>query len=1030
MMVLIVIVLGVASYFEIPIDLLPELNFPVAAVLTEYEGVGPEEIENSLTKLIEGAASRVDGIKEVRSTSERGISIVVLEFEWGTNMDLAVQNVREEIDMVPDFMFPDDADDPRIMRFDPADIPLMGIGVAGGGNNPMQLEKITEDYLEDPLTGVEGVASVMVFGGMPREILVAVDQEKLTAAGMGLDAIVGRLRGENFNLSLGNLKEGYKDYLVRVLGEFQSLSEIEEVVLGVNNGSAIRLKDVATVHDTHADDQVFARDNLEPAAMMMVIKQSGANTVEVSGKVWEKIHELEPHLPPGIRLVPEFDTADFINRAIGHVRTDLLYGALLAVVVLFLFLQHVRPVIIIGIAIPTSLLAAFLPMFLTGMTINMISLGGLALAVGMVVDNSIVVLENIFRHMQEKGEDRVTAAKNGASEVGIAITASTFTTIAVFVPIMFTQGLAARIFRDLALTVTFALLSALFVAVTLVPMMASRLLSVERMRAGEGRFFGRVRSSYRRVIGWVLNHKLVTISTAIAFFVSAIGITLVIGKEFMPTANDDTFMIQIELPRGTRIEETDRIAMKVERLIMDMPEVLGEHAVIGHSPDSDSMDSRVAFFIINLKSQAQGRTRTVEEVNNDVRRRVLQIPGVTKYNFVNLQSQSMGGSGGKPIEVKIFGKDLKVLSELSNEAARRMEAIDGVVDVEESFQFGSPELQIQFDRERMAQLGLSISQVALNMETAVKGTVASRYRERGEEFDIRVRLSEKDRDSFVDLNAVSLTTPAGRQIRLSDVASVKVGSGPVKIFRDGQKRAVSVLTNYLERERDLNSVVTDIQGTLSAMSLPMGYYIEYGGSYEDMRESFVQLTLAFLLGALLVYMIIAAEFESLIHPFTIMFSVPFAFTGSIWAVYLSGMTLSVNSGIGIIMLSGIIVNNGIVLIDYVNQLRAEGMEIKEALIEAGSTRLRPILMTTLTTMLALVPMAVAGGAGSEMRRPLAVSLIGGLAFGSIQTLLVIPTAYYLWDGIAGWIYRMFMRILHPEELAAAGTTAESAPGEE
>jgi HAE1 family hydrophobic/amphiphilic exporter-1 len=1027
MMILIIIVLGVASYFEIPVDLLPELNFPAAAVFTEYEGVGPEEIENSITKIIEGAASRVDGIKKVQSASERGISIVTLEFEWGTNMDLAVQNIREEIDMIPDFLFPDDADDPRIMRFDPADIPLMGLGVTGGGNNPVQLEKIIEDYLEDPLTGVEGVASVMVFGGMPREILVAVDQEKLTAAGIGLDTVVARLRGENFNLSIGNLKEGYKDYLVRALGEFQSLSEIEEVVLGVNNGAVIRLKDVAKVYDTHAEDETIVRDQLEPAAMMMLVKQSGSNTVEVSRLVWEKIDDIDDHLPPGVKIVPEFDSADFINRAIGYVYKDLMWGALLAVVVLFLFLHHVRPVVIIGLAIPMSLLAAFLPMFATGMTINMISLGGLALAVGMVVDNSIVVLENIFRHMQEKGEDRITAAKKGASEVGIAITASTFTTIAVFVPIVFTQGLAARIFRDLALTVTFALLSALFIAITLVPMMASKLLSTEKRRKREGRFFEKIKDAYRGTIGWVLNHKFVTISVAMILFASAIHIAInEVGKEFMPTANDDTFMIQIEMPRGTRLEETDRVAMKIEEILIALPEILAEHAVIGHSPNSDGTDSRVAFFVINLKSQEQGRVRTVEEVNSEIRRRALQIPGVTRYDFVNLQSQSMGGGGGKPIEVKIFGKDLKVLSELSGEVARRMSAVEGIVDIEETFQFGSPELQIRFERERMAQLGLSVSQVAYLMETAVKGTVASRYRELGEEFDIKVRLSEKDRDSFKDLSDITLNTPTGSQIRVSDIAGVEVGSGPVKIFRDGQKRAVSIVSNYLDQERDLNSIVTEIQASLDEMALPMGYYIEYGGSYEDMVESFNQLALAFLLGALLVYMIIAAEFESLIHPFTIMFAVPFAFTGSIWAIYLSGMTLSVNSGIGIIMLSGIIVNNGIVLIDYVNQLRDQGMEMKEALIEAGATRLRPILMTTLTTMLALTPMALSGGAGSEMRQPLAISLIGGLAFGSIQTLLVIPTAYYLWDSIASGIYRIFMRILHPEELAAAGTAVAKA----
>lgn len=1022
MMVLIAIVLGINAFFRIPIDLLPDLTFPVVAVFTEYEGVGPEEIENGLTKLIEGSVSRVDGVKELRSTSERGVSIVILEFEWGTNMDLAVQRIREELDQIPDFIYPEDAEDPRIYRMDPSDIPLMGIDISGGGNNPSQLEKIAEDYLEDPITGIEGVASVMVMGGPSREILVAVDQEKLTGAGLSLDTVVARLKSENLNLSVGSLKEGYKDYLVRALGEFKNIGEIEDVALGVHNGYTIRVKDVARVYDTVEEDEVLARDNLEPTAMMMIIKQSGGNTVEISRRVWEKLEELKAHLPPGIALTKTFDSADFINRAIGDVWDNLLWGSFLAIVVLFLFMHRTRPVLIIAIAIPTSLLAAFLPMYFTGMTINMISLGGLALAVGMVIDNSIVVLENIFRHMQEKGEDRLTAARKGASEVGTAITASTLTTIAVFVPIVFTSGLAARIFRDLALTVTFALLSALFIAVTLVPMMSSKLLSVSE-KEKKGRRFQQVKQSYRRVISWVLDHKLLTLgATNLLWVVAILIVRFAMPMEFMPTANDETFLIEIELPRGTRLEETDKVAKQIEQLILETPEVHSEHAVIGHSSQGDSEDPREAFFVVNLV-KASERSRTVEQVNNDIRNRVLKIPGVTKYNFVNLQSRSLGATGGKPIEVKIFGKDLKTLSELSRNAAERIRAIDGIVDVEETFQFGNPELQVYFDRERMAQLGLDIARVAYLLETAVKGTVASRYRELGEEFDIRVRLAREERDSFSDLRSIPLTAATGSQIRLTDIANVEVGSGPVRIFRDDQKRSVSILANYLESERDLNSAVVDINKSLSSMSLPMGYYIEYGGSYEDMREAIVQLSLAFLLGALLVYMIIAAEFESLIHPFTIMFSVPFAFTGSIYALKLTGMTLSVNSGVGIIMLAGIIVNNGIVLIDYVNQLRADGMEIKEALVEAGATRLRPILMTTLTTMLALVPMAVMGGSGSEMRRPLAVSLIGGLIFGSAMTLLVVPTSYYVWDTIASRFYMLFMRVLHPKELASG----EAAP---
>ncbi len=1020
MMTLVIIVLGAAAFFRIPIDLLPDLKFPVATVFTEYEGVGPEEIENSITKLIEGAVSRVDGVKEIRSRSERSASIITLEFEWGTNMDLAVQSIREELDQIPDFAYPDDAERPLIARFDPTDIPLMGMNISGEGNSRAQLEKITEDYLEDPLAGVEGVADVMVFGGPPREILVAVDQDKLTAAGMALDTVVYRLRGENYNLSVGNLKEGYKDYLVRALGEFDNVGEIENVVLGARSGNTIRLKDVARVYDTYGEDPVYARANLKPSAQLFVIKQSGGNTVQISRRVWEKIEELKPHLPPGLEISKSFDTADYINRAIGDVWSSLAWGGVLTIIVLYMFLHHIRPVLIIGLAIPISLLASFLPMFLSNMTVNMISLGGLTLAVGMLVDNAIVVLENTFRHMQEKGEDRMTAASRGAGEVGMAIAASTLTTVGVFVPIVFTQGLAARIFRDLALTVTFSLCASLFVAVTLVPMMASKLLSIRESGEKQIGLFSGAKKVYKKLIAWVLNHKFITLTAANALWLSSIYIMVVMPKEFMPTANDETFMVEIELPRGTRLEETDKITARIEDLILKTPEVKDENAIIGLSDDSggeETLDSKRAMIIINLHDQSK-RTRTVEQVNDDIRNRALQIPGVTKYNFVNLQSHSMGSSGGKPIEVKIFGKDLDVLSKLSNEAARRMNKVKGLVDVEETFVFGSPEIQVRFDRERMAQLGLEVARVARLMETAVDGTVAGQYREMGDEIDIRVRLDETNRDSVPDLNAITLTTPAGSQIRLSDVARAEIGSGPVRIFRDDQKRSVSLLGNTLDR--DLNSVVVDIKKNLASLDLPMGYYVTYGGSYEDMRDSMTQLTLAFMLAVVLVYMIMAASFESLIHPFTIMFTVPFAFTGAVWAVYACGMTLSVNSGIGIIMLAGIIVNNGIVLIDYVNQLRAEGMEIKEALIEAGATRLRPILMTTLTTILGLVPMAVMGGSGSEMRRPLAVSLIGGLTFGTALTLLVVPTAYYINDAVAHRIYLLFMRLLHPEELAAGG----------
>ena len=1014
MIVLMVLVLGAVSYFRIPVDIMPDMTFPVIMVGIDYEGVGPEEIENSITKMAEAALGRVDGVKSLRSVSTRGFAQLVIEFEWGTNLDASVLDVREKLDEIPDFLWPDDADRPRIRKFDPSDIPLMGISLYGGGNTVHQLQKIAEDYVEDALVGVEGVAAVSVFGGPPRQVLVSVDQDRLAAHGLALQTVIERLASENYNLSAGSLKEGHKDYLVRALGEFDDIREIEAVILGMEHGAPIRLRDVATVMDTFEDNAVIARNDGNASAMLMLTKQSGANTVAVSRRVWEKVHEIEPRLPPGMKLVKTFDTADFINEAINNVRGNLFWGGCLAVGVLMLFLRHVRPTLIIAIAIPISLLTALVPMYFFGTTINMMSLGGLALATGMLVDNAIVVLENIYRRQEDEGENRMDAARRGAREVTGAIVGSTMTTVVVFLPIAFTQGFAARLFRDLALTVTFALLASLFTAVTLVPMLASRLLGGSRGRRGRGVLMRRLNIAYRGVARVVIQARWrVFVAGNLFWIVSLALLPQILEREFLPTPNDVTVMIATELPRGVRLEETDRIARVIEGILADFPEIISWRAMVGINTQTDTRDPKRAAFILTLSNQSE-RDRTVEQIVDDIRSKVSTIPGIERFNFINLQSQSMGGSGGKPIEIKIFGKDLATLVAWSHAALERLEQTEGVLDPEIQLTYGDPEVQIHFDRERAAQLGLPIRFAADLMETAIKGKVASRFRSGGEEYEILVRLDVDDRNSLDDIGTLQFVTPTGTRAQLTDFATVGHGAGPTRVYRENQKRAATILCNKAEGYGDAR-VVANVQEALADLPLPPGYYVEYGGSFERMQETLRDLGFAAALAVLLVYMIMAALFESIVLPLAIMVSVPFAFVGSLWALWVTGTSLSAVSGIGTILLAGIVVNNGIVLVDYANQCRTRGMDAERAILNACVIRLRPILMTNVTTILALVPMAVLGGAGVEMRRPLAISIMGGLTFGVVLTLILLPAAYLILTNVGELVGQAMMRLLHGDE---------------
>ena len=1001
MFVLVIVVLGLISFSRLPIDLLPDLEFPMAAVMTEYEGVGPEEIEESVTRLIESSVNRVDGVKNIYSSSQRGSSVVTVEFDWGMDMNVAAQEIREKIDELGTghFGLPEDSKRPIIAKYSMEGMPVMFLSLSGGNMPVHELKRLADDYIQNQLEAVEGIAWVVTFSSSEREILVSLDRERLSAYHIPISQVIQRLSAENIDQSSGHLKEGYKDYLIRTKGKFTQVADLEKIILTMRNGSPVYLRDVAQVLDTVAEIQLLTRTNSEPSVGIMMMKQTGVNTVKVCQRAREEIKEIEKRLPGGAKMRITLDQSEYINKAIGNLGGNALWGGILAISILFFFLRNPRPLTVIGLAIPISLLAACIPIYFGKMTLNMMSLGGLALAIGMLLDNSIVVLENIFRWMQEHKASRIIAAEKGGSEVAAPIIASTLTTIAVFVPIAFTTGIAAQIFREFALTISFSLAASLFLALTLVPMMASKILRVKIPKSDKNHT-QRLRGGYGRLVSWALAHPAKVIIPLFLLFLVSLSLIIPIGKEFMPSANDRMFIIQVTLKEGTKLEETDKVADKIEKILLALPELETEQVIVGLEHESDTLAPEKALVITRLV-RAEERKRTTEEVVEEVRQKVSLLPQIENLNFANLQSMSMGGGGSKPVEIKIFGKDLPTLAQLSKNARKIVERISGIRDVEETFTFGSPEMQIKFDREKCARYGLSVGEVSSILEAAIAGKVATRFEEEGEEVDVRVRLREKDRLSLPDLRRIPLFTPQGIEIQLADIAEIYKSTGPGKILRENQNRKVSVQANISQR-RDLGHLMEEVRKELADLKLPLGYFVEYGGSYENMQESFVSLGIAFLLAILLVYMIMAAQFESLVYPFVIMFSIPFALAGVLWALFLSGVNLSANAFIGVIMLAGIVVNNGIVLVDYINRMRREGLETREAIIRATETRLRPILMTTLTTILGITPMVFMGGSGAEMRRPLALAVIGGLLFGTVVTLILIPVVYNLLDR---WTHR-------------------------
>jgi len=1019
MIVMVFVALGLVSLRKLPVELIPDINLPVIFLSSNYPGVGPEEVEKLVTKPLEMAVSRAAGIKNVSSTSRLGNCSMQLEFEWGTDLDQAMTDIREMIEQYKEDFLPKEMENPMLLKYDPTSIPVSVYGFNSERRSMRELRKMGEDLVAPYLEQLDGVGSVLVWGGGFREISVLVDQKKLMGVGLSLDQLVQQLQAENLDISSGHIVEGGRDYQVKSRGEFESLDDIKNVVVTVAAGIPVRLRDVASVIYAPVEETAFARMQGQNSTVIAIMKQSDANTVNVSKRVRKELAKIEERLPTDVAMSELFDSAEYIEQSVNNVRDAALYGAILAILVLFLFLRSYRASFIIGTAIPISVIITFFPLYFLNISINIISLGGLAIGIGMLVDNSIVVLENIYRRLQG-GEDRNTSARRGASQVAMAITASTLTTMVIFIPILFTQGVVRIFFGQLAASIAFSLSASLVVALTLVPMISAKLMNQKataRIVKAQN-FIEPIRRLYLRILNGALKHRLRTLTLALILFLVSLFLIPVIGINFMPDADNGLFQIYITLPAGSPLEETKDLIGNLEDYLSALPYTEIVFDMGGEAGDvTTDRVANVGTMMVRLVDRKERSVSTMEVVN--ALRDTLRSWSGAKFQVATmnqLQSSTYGD-----VEIKVSGQDFEVLKNLAQKIEERLTRVKGIKGTNSSVEEAHPEIRWVVDREKAANLGLGSFQIGQTVQTALMGKVATRVEKFGTEIDVRVWLKEDQRDKIDQLNSVMIRSPLGFDVPLRQVASLEYGLTPDKLFRENQMRVAWIGGDI--GGRDLRSIMTEVRREIGKLALPDGYLISYSGEDEDMRESMKDLFIDFLFAALLVYMIMAALFESFMHPFTIMFSIPFALTGALLALFIghlvAGMTITVNALIGVVMLVGIVVNNAIVLLDYVRRGQEEGLKCREALIKAGSVRMRPILLTALTTILGLTPLALGMGEGSEVRAPMAVAVIGGLTVSTLLTLVIIPVIYTYTDAFAERVKNKLSWIVHREERTAA-----------
>ncbi len=1031
------IVFGLVLFGRLGLTLLPDLSYPTLTVRTSYPGAAPSEVEHLISKPIEEAVGVIKNVRSVKSVSRAGQSDVLLEFNWGTDMGLAGIDVREKLDIV---QLPLDVERPSLLRFNPSLDPILRLSLSREADKNDDVEKrltllrrLADEQIKKQLESIEGVAAVKVSGGFEDEVQINIDQEKLSQLKLTAEQVAAHLKAENINLSGGRLEEGSQQFLVRTINQYSSVEEMANTIVATVDQKPVYLRDIADVALRYKEREAVTRINSTEAVEIAIYKEGDANTVSVAKRVHDQIKHLQETLGESGKLDIIYDQSIFIENAVNEVVDEGLQGGVLAIIVLYLFLRNIWATLIISLSIPVGVMIAFNLMYAADITLNIMSLGGLALSIGMLIDNGVVVLENIDRH-RSLGKDLMTAVRDGTSEVAGALTSSTLASAAVFLPLVFVQGIAGQLFRDQALTVCFSLFVSLIIGFTLMPMLAAaagrkpefaesvqpasgkkRRINIAapvlglflKVFGAIGWVFGKLFAplaigfnagyaalarAYASVLDFSLRRRATVLFITVVMFALTMVLLPRLGVELIPQLAQGEFVVQMKTAPGTPLERTDALLLKANTIATAMPEVERSFAVAGTGNRLDASPDKGGenFGELNIVLKKPVDSKTEARVMLALRDQLSQLPGVQ----VQVDRRALF-SFKTPLEVEILGYDLDGLKSVSEQLTRRMRADDRYTDIRSSIESGHPELQILFDHERASRLGLNVPDIASHVVKKLRGDIATRYAFRDRKIDVVVRLKESARDSINEVQQMIVHSDGQRSIPLSAVAEVKMAIGPGEINRIGQERVAIVSANL--RHGDLGEAAAQLQTLVNELPPANGISVRVAGQNEEMRVSFQSMQLALVLALFLVYLVMASQFESLLHPFVIMFSVPLALIGAALALTVTGKTISVVVLIGLIMLAGIVVNNAIVLIDRINQMRQEGLDKMAAIRDAGHTRLRPIMMTTLTTVLGMLPLALGFGEGAEIRAPMAITVIGGITVSTLLTLVVIPVIYSLMD---------------------------------
>jgi HAE1 family hydrophobic/amphiphilic exporter-1 len=998
-------VMGIYSLTQLPVDLYPEMELPFVVVYTNYPGASASDIESNVTRPLENALNSISKLKEITSTSSDATSVVFMNFEYGTNLDEASNDIRSALSFT-ERMLPVDCDKPTIMKFSTSMMPIVFYAITAK-ESYSGLEKILDEKIVNPLNRIEGVGSVSLAGVPGRKVYIDVDPRKMEAYNLSIEQIGNVLRAENMNMPAGYLEMGKTDYPLRIQGEFPESETVKNLVVSNLNGNSIYLKDIAEVRDTIRESKLDTKINGARGMSMYIMKQSGGNTVKVTKDVDKTLATLVKDLPPDVKIEKLFDSASFISGSISNLTETLMYAGIFVILVVLFFLGRWRATFIIILTIPISLIVAFIYLFITGASINIISLTSLSIAIGMVVDDAIVVLENITKHI-ERGSRPREASIYATNEVWLAVIVTTMTVVAVFFPLTFVKGLTGVLFKQLGMIVSITIVTSVFAAITLTPTLSALMLKWYPIKknAPFWTYDGSIRKGldwfdqfYEKTLRWALHHKTMVTILAVIIFVGSMSLFVVIKTEFFPQADESRISATIDLQTGTRVDETIKTANKIDSLIKTKyPEV----KIVATSTGADDQGGFASIFsaggthriTYSLSLTPIGeRKKSVFEIVEEMRSDLSKMSEI--INFTLSTSDNMGSFGGSTVDVEVYGYNISETNLVAEDLAKKIKNIQGAKDVTISRAKSKPELQIVFDQNKMSANGLNTAMVSTAVKNRVDGLTATRLRQFGDEYDIVVRFKKNARSTLTDIENIGISNPMGQVIRLGEIAQIKEYWSPPSIERKRKERIVRV--SFTPYKRSLTDIQVDVQKAIDETSLPGGVMVQISGAIKEQMDAFIDIAMLMAISLILVYLIMASQFESLKMPFIIMFSIPFAFSGVAIALFISNTTLSVISGIGAVMLIGIVVKNAIVLVDFINLMRERGHELYEAIAISGRSRLRPVIMTSATTILGMLPLAMSKGSGSELWSPMGVAVIGGLVFSTMVTLVLVPVVYAIFS---------------------------------